>query len=129
MEELEIIKASDISCREIEWLWYPFIPYGKVTILQGDSGDGKSLMVLTLAAMLTNQLCSDLSESKESFAIDLEDTVIVIAPLIPWSIASSVPLTTLGVPVKSLLAACLLYLLPLSRFAKALIQKKKSEKY
>ena len=81
----------------------------------------------TLAAMLTNQLCSDLSESKESFAIDLEDTVIVIAPLIPWSIASSVPLTTLGVPVKSLLAACLLYLLPLSRFAKALIQKKKSE--
>lgn len=53
MEELEIIKASDISCREIEWLWYPFIPYGKVTILQGDSGDGKSLMVLTLAAMLT----------------------------------------------------------------------------
>jgi len=81
----------------------------------------------TLAAMLTGQLCSDLSESKESFAIDLEDTVIVIAPLIPWSIASSVPLTTLGVPVKSLLAACLLYLLPLSRFAKALIQKKKSE--
>ena len=56
MEELEIIKAADINCRPIEWLWYPFIPYGKVTVLQGDSGDGKSLMVLTLAAMLTRGL-------------------------------------------------------------------------
>ena len=53
MEQLEIIKASEITTREIEWLWYPFIPFGKVTILQGDSGDGKSLMILKLAAMLT----------------------------------------------------------------------------
>ncbi len=53
MEELKIIKASEIETREIEWLWYPFIPYGKVTVLQGDAGDGKSLMILKLAAMLT----------------------------------------------------------------------------
>ena len=52
-EDIDIIKASEIRTREIEWLWYPFIPYGKVTVLQGDSGDGKSLMVLKLAAMLT----------------------------------------------------------------------------
>ena len=53
MAELKIIKASEVECHEIEWLWYPFIPYGKVTVIQGDSGDGKSLMVLKLAAMLT----------------------------------------------------------------------------
>lgn len=53
MQGLEIVKASDIKIKDIEWLWYPFIPYGKVTVLQGDSGDGKSLLVLTLAAMLT----------------------------------------------------------------------------
>ena len=53
MDNIEIIKASDVDCRNIEWLWYPFIPYGKVTVLQGDSGDGKSLMILKLAAMLT----------------------------------------------------------------------------
>ena len=81
----------------------------------------------TLAAMLTSQLCGDLNDSRQAFAIDLEDTVIVIAPLIPWSIASSVPLTTLGAPAKSLLTACLLYLLPLSRFIKALIHKQKTE--
>jgi len=51
--KLEIIKASEVKTREIEWLWPPFIPYGKVTILQGDPGDGKSLLVLKLAAMLT----------------------------------------------------------------------------
>ena len=52
-QELELIRASDITPKEISWLWYPFIPYGKVTLLQGDPGDGKSTFMLTLAALLT----------------------------------------------------------------------------
>ncbi len=44
---------SEIEPREIEWLWYPFIPYGKVTLLQGDPDDGKSTFMLTIAALLT----------------------------------------------------------------------------
>ena len=51
--ELKLIQMSEIETEEVSWLWFPFIPYGKVTILQGDSGDGKSLMILKLAAMLT----------------------------------------------------------------------------
>ena len=39
---LEIIKASEIEPKEVKWLWYPYIPFGKVTLLQGDPGDGKS---------------------------------------------------------------------------------------
>ena len=39
--ELKIIKMSDVQLQEIEWLWYPFIPYGKLTIIQGDPGDGR----------------------------------------------------------------------------------------
>lgn len=50
---LEVIRASDIEPKEIEWLWYPFIPYGKVTPVQGDPGDGKSTFMLTIAALLT----------------------------------------------------------------------------
>ena len=46
-------------------------------------------------------------------AISLENSVIVIAPLIPWSIAGSVPLAILGAPTSSLLAAFYLFLLPL----------------
>lgn len=40
MENLIITKASEVAVKEVEWLWYPYIPYGKVTVLQGDSGDG-----------------------------------------------------------------------------------------
>lgn len=39
---LEVVKASEIEPREVKWLWYPYIPFGKVTLLQGDPGDGKA---------------------------------------------------------------------------------------
>lgn len=44
---------NTISPRTVEWLWYPYIPYGKITILQGDPGEGKSTMMLQLAALIT----------------------------------------------------------------------------
>ena len=50
---LKIIKMSDVQLQEIEWLWYPFIPYGKLTIIQGDPGDGKTTLVLNIAAKLS----------------------------------------------------------------------------
>lgn len=50
---LEIIRGSSIEPKEVEWLWYPYIPFGKVTIIQGDPGEGKSTCILALAALLT----------------------------------------------------------------------------
>ncbi len=44
---------SSVSQRKVEWLWYPYIPYGKLTILQGDPGEGKSTFILNIAALLT----------------------------------------------------------------------------
>ena len=67
----------------------------------------------TLATMLTHQLCSTLIKDKKNMAIALENTVIVIAALIPWSIAGSVPLTVIKAPNISILASFYLYLLPL----------------
>ena len=52
-QELNIIKMSEIQSEEIEWLWYPFIPYGKLTIIQGDPGDGKTTLSLNIAAKLS----------------------------------------------------------------------------
>lgn len=69
----------------------------------------------TLAIMLTSQLCRDLEPDKQKFAIDLENTAVVVAPLVPWSIASGVPLASVGAPMAGILAACFLYLLPLWR--------------
>ena len=43
---LEVVKASEIEPKEVKWLWYPYIPFSKVTLLQGDPGDGKSKLML-----------------------------------------------------------------------------------
>ena len=50
---LKIINMSDVESKEISWLWYPFIPYGKLTIIQGDPGEGKTTLVLNIAAVLS----------------------------------------------------------------------------
>lgn len=67
----------------------------------------------TLAIMLTSQLCGENNPEKSSFALDLENTVVVIAPMIPWSIAGAVPLAAIGAPNISIAVAFYLYLLPL----------------
>ncbi|RVU55668.1 Na+/H+ antiporter NhaC family protein [Anaerosphaera multitolerans] len=67
----------------------------------------------TLAIILTDQLCSDIYEDKEIFALNLENTVVTIAPLVPWSIASAAPLSAIGAPTGSIVFAFFLYLLPL----------------
>lgn len=51
--ELQMIKMSEIQSQEVAWLWFPFIPYGKLTIVQGDPGDGKTTLVLNIAAKLS----------------------------------------------------------------------------
>lgn len=67
----------------------------------------------TLAIMLTAQLCEDLYDDKTRYAVALENTVVVISPLIPWCIAGAVPVATIGVPTATLLLAFYLYLLPI----------------
>lgn len=67
----------------------------------------------TLAIMLTGQLCSRTEPDKLRFANNLEDSAVLIAPLVPWSIACAVPLTAVGAPGYSVLFAVFLYLLPL----------------
>ena len=51
--ELRLINMENVVVEQVEWLLYPFIPYGKVTIIQGDPGEGKTTMVLQIIAKLT----------------------------------------------------------------------------
>ena len=51
--ELKMIKMSDVQSQTVDWLWYPYIPYGKLTIIQGDPGDGKTTLILNIAARLS----------------------------------------------------------------------------
>lgn len=44
---------SSVSKKDVDWLWYPYIPYGKITLVEGDPGEGKSTFMLHIAALLT----------------------------------------------------------------------------
>ena len=80
----------------------------------------------TLTILLAHQLCGGFSRSREELALDLEDMAVVIPPLVPWSIAGAVPLTSVGAPTASILLACYLYLLPLWRAVVSLRRQKTS---
>lgn len=77
----------------------------------------------TLSIMLTSQLCGELKKEKHDYALDLEDSAVVVAPLIPWSIAGGVPLASVGAPLSGIFFAVYLYLLPLWRAALSLRKK------
>lgn len=82
----------------------------------------------TLAILLTKELCGDMMEDPAQLALTLEDTAVLLAPLVPWSIAGAVPLSTVGAPLTGLLAACYLYLLPICSYAGALSRARREKK-
>jgi len=79
----------------------------------------------TLSIMLTHYLFKDTIKPKELLALNLENTVVVISPLIPWSIACVVPLTAAGAPIKSFMAAFYLILTPIWN----IINQKRTERF
>lgn len=71
MTEKEILNfETDITEKSVKWLWYPYIPLGKITIMQGNSGIGKTMLALNIAAALSNgeQLPGD-NEPREPISI------------------------------------------------------------
>ena len=50
-----VIRMSEVQQTEVEWLWYPYIPFGKLTIIQGNPGEGKTFFAMQLAAACTNR--------------------------------------------------------------------------
>lgn len=53
LDVLKIINMADVAVEKVKWVWYPYIPYGKVTIVQGDPGEGKTTFILALVSLLT----------------------------------------------------------------------------
>ncbi len=53
-KQMKLISLSEVELQEVEWLWYPYIPFGKITIIQGDPGEGKTTLGLRLAAACSN---------------------------------------------------------------------------
>jgi len=53
MPELKIIRMSDVQSEPVDWLWEPYIPYGAITLIQGDGEMGKTTVSLAIAAAVT----------------------------------------------------------------------------
>ena len=51
--DYKLINMNDVEIEQVEWLWEGYIPVGKLTILQGDSGKGKTMAMLNLIAAFT----------------------------------------------------------------------------
>lgn len=72
-----------------------------------------------LTIMLTYQLCDEVEKDKEMLALHLADTAVVVAPMVPWSIACALPLASINGPSTCVLFAFFLYLLPAWKFVQA----------
>ena len=75
---LKLINMEQVEIEKIDWLLYPFIPFGKVTIVQGDPGEGKTTMVLQIIAKLTKGEAVLPSDSDESA---LEEKTMALEPV------------------------------------------------
>ena len=64
-----MIRMSEIQQTEVEWLWYPYIPFGKLTIIQGNPGEGKTFFAMQLAAACTNRKYLPQMEPLEPFNV------------------------------------------------------------
>ena len=52
-EEAIVVRLSDVTPEPVEWLWHERIPLGKLTLLAGDPGLGKSFMTVDMAARVS----------------------------------------------------------------------------
>jgi NhaC family Na+:H+ antiporter len=77
----------------------------------------------TLAILLSHTLCKE-GQPPEDLALDLENTAVILAPLVPWSIAGAVPVASIGAPTRCLLAACYLYFIPLWNVGISLLRRR-----
>ena len=78
----------------------------------------------SLGIILTYELCEEL-EDKQNMAIILENTIVLLAGLIPWNIAMAVPLKTVDIGLMSGLFAFYLYFLPLWNLFLGIIKEKR----
>lgn len=82
----------------------------------------------SLGTILTNELCGELVE-KQKMAIILENTIVLLAGLIPWNIAMEVPLKAIDVGIMAGVYAFYLYFLPLWNLILGVIEERNKKSY
>ena len=67
--ELKLISLEDVAVEPVRWLWYPYIPLGKLTIIHGDPGEGKTTLALWIAAACSRGLALPGGENSEPLTV------------------------------------------------------------
>lgn len=49
----KVVRVADVEREDVSFLWDPYIPLGKLTLLEGDPSDGKTWVALALAARVS----------------------------------------------------------------------------
>ena len=73
-ETVKIIRMSDVELTPVEWLWKPYLPFGKLSVLQGNPGEGKTYFAMHLAAACTNGKLLPNMERMEPFNVIYQTT-------------------------------------------------------
>ena len=68
-ETVKIIRMSDVELTPVEWFWKPYLPFGKLSVLQGNPGEGKTYFAMHLAAACTNGKLLPNMERMEHFNV------------------------------------------------------------
>ena len=68
-DSVKIIRMSDVELTPVEWLWKPYLPFGKLSVLQGNPGEGKTYFAMHLAAACTNGKLLPNMEHMEPFNV------------------------------------------------------------
>ena len=68
-DSVKIIRMSDVELTPVEWLWKPYLPFGKLSVLQGNPGEGKTYFAMHLAAVCTNGKLLPNMERMEPFSV------------------------------------------------------------
>ena len=68
-QPVPMLRMADVELTSVDWLWFPYIPFGKLTIIQGNPGEGKTYFAMRLAAACTNRKPLPGMETLEPFNI------------------------------------------------------------
>ena len=68
-ETVKIIRMSNVELTPVDWLWKPYLPFGKLSVLQGNPGEGKTYFAMHLAAACTNGKLLPNMERMEPFNV------------------------------------------------------------
>ena len=113
LEGTDLLSNVHKLLRSIDSRYKLFIYTCICSIITAAFGANQSIAIV-LTIQLMSEIYKEMNLDKYQFALDIENSAVVISPLIPWNISGLIPAVTLGVSsVKYIPYAFYIYLVPI----------------